>query len=181
MKGQGGGPKTVRGRAAVRHNAVKHGLRSDDPVVTAHESPGDWKRHRDATIKSLAVEGHLETELAERIALLLWRLKRVARYETDMTNQYIQDIPDDMATAARYAKGALNIPTEESITLEKIGNLIDRRLLPSGEILERVMRYEAHLHRQLIQTLREIEALQARRNGQRPSPLARLDVSGSPL
>jgi hypothetical protein len=175
------GPTTARGREAVRRNAVKHGLRSDDPVVTAHESPADWKRHRDAIIESLSVEGHLETELADRVALLLWRLKRVARYETDMTNQYIQNIPDDMVMAATYAKGALNIPTEEAITLEKVGNLIDRRLLPSGEILERVMRYEAHLHRQLIQTLRELEALQARRNGQRVSPLARLDVSGSPL
>jgi hypothetical protein len=78
-----------------------------------------------------------------------------------------------MATAAAYAKGALNIPTEEAITLEKVGNLIDRRLLPSGEVLERIIRYESHLHRQFIQTLRELEALQARRNGQRPSPLAR--------
>ena len=181
MRGQGGGPKSAAGRAVAGRNAVKHGLRSDDPVVTAHESPADWRRHRDGTVESLKVEGHLESELAERAALLLWRLKRVARYETDMTNQYIQDIPSDMATAAMYAKGALNIPTEESVTVEKIGNLIDRRLLPSGEILERVMRYEAHLHRQLIQTLRELEALQARRNGQRVSPLARLDVSGSPL
>ena len=98
-----------------------------------------------------------------------------------MTNQYIQDIPSDMATAAMYAKGALNIPTEESVTVEKSANLIDRRLLPSGEILKRVMRYEARLHRQLIQTLRELEALQARRNGQRISSLTQLDVSGSPL
>src|SRR5437867_7925888 len=129
------GPKTASGRAAVRRNAVKHGLRSDDPVVTAHESPADWRRHHAGIIRSLSVEGDLETELAERVALLLWRLKRVARYETDMTNQYIQDIPDDMAVAAAYGKGALNIPTEEAITLDKIGNLIDRRLLPSGEIL----------------------------------------------
>ena len=175
------GPSTAHGREAVRGNAVRHGLSSDDPVVTAHESPSGWRRHRDGTIESLRVEGHLETELADRVALLLWRLRRVARYETDMTNQYIDNIPDDVALAANYARGALKIPTEESITLEKIGNLIDRRLLPSGEILERVMRYEAHLHRQLIQTLRELEALQARRKGQRTSPLARLDVSGSPL
>ena len=65
------GPTTARGRAAVRHNAVKHGLRSDDPVITAHESPADWRRHRDGTVESLKVEGHLETELAERVALNL--------------------------------------------------------------------------------------------------------------
>ena len=64
------GPKTASGRAAVRHNAVKHGLRSDDPVVTAHESPADWRRHRGATLESLGVQGHLETELAGPVALL---------------------------------------------------------------------------------------------------------------
>jgi len=76
-----------------------------------------------------------------------------------------------------------------------MGKLIDRRVLHAGEILERVMcgarpeqgrasapsRRESHLHHQFIQTFRELEALQARRTGQRPSPLARLDVSGSPL
>jgi hypothetical protein len=41
------------------------------------------------------------------------------------------------------------------------------------------MRYEAHLHRQYIQTLHELEALQARRRGER-TPLARLDITGAP-
>ena len=45
--------------------------------------------------------------------------------------------------------------------------------------MERIIRYEGHLHRQLIQTIRELEATQARRKGDRPSPLTRLDVSGS--
>ena len=46
-----------------------------------------------------------------------------------------------------------------------------------GPELEKVMRYEGHLHRQLLQTLHELEAMQARRAG-RPAPLARLDVQG---
>ncbi len=41
------------------------------------------------------------------------------------------------------------------------------------------MRYEAHLHRQLLQTMHELEALQARRQGH-ATPLARLDVAGGP-
>jgi len=165
------GPSTARGRAAVRHNALKHGLSSDAPVIPERESDEEWQRHLDGTIESLQPEGHLEAVLAERIASLLWRLKRAVRYETEMTSQYIHDIPDDIAVAAKYAKGALKIPTEESITLDKIGALITRRLLPSGEVLDRIMRYEAHLHRQLTQTLHELEALQARRHGERtPSP-----------
>jgi hypothetical protein len=41
------------------------------------------------------------------------------------------------------------------------------------------MRYEAHLHRQYIQTLHELEAIQIRRKGG-TSPLARLDIIGAP-
>ena len=53
------------------------------------------------------------------------------------------------------------------------------RLFPNHLIIDNLMRYEAHLHRQYIQTLHEIEALQARRRGER-TPLARLDITGSP-
>jgi hypothetical protein len=41
------------------------------------------------------------------------------------------------------------------------------------------VRFEAHLNRQLMQTLHELEALQSRRRGS-PSPLARVDVHGLP-
>ena len=51
------------------------------------------------------------------------------------------------------------------------------RLLPDSGELDRVLRYEAHLWRQLIQGLHEYEALQARDQGERV-PLARLDVQG---
>jgi hypothetical protein len=51
------------------------------------------------------------------------------------------------------------------------------RLLPDSGELDRVLRYEAHLWRQLIQALHEYEALQARDRGE-SVPLARLDVQG---
>ena len=54
-----------------------------------------------------------------------------------------------------------------------------RRILPSKDDLMQIIRYEAHLHRQYIQTLHELEAIQARRRGERV-PLARLDISGPP-
>jgi hypothetical protein len=53
------------------------------------------------------------------------------------------------------------------------------RLLPGVENLAKIQRYEAHLHRQMIQTMHELEALQSRRRGE-PTPLARIDVQGAP-
>jgi hypothetical protein len=51
------------------------------------------------------------------------------------------------------------------------------RLLPDAAELDKVVRYEAHLSRQLTVMLHEYEALQARGHG-KSVPLARLDVQG---
>ena len=88
------GPNTGRGKAASSLNAVKHGLRAGAPVIPELESFEEWERHRAGTIASFAPEGYSETDFAERIASLSWRLKRVARYETEMTAHYLDDIPE---------------------------------------------------------------------------------------
>ena len=62
---------------------------------------------------------------------------------------------------------------------ERAVKIDDRRLFPSDDTLAMITRYEAHLHRQYIQTLHELEALQTRRSGGH-APLARLDISGPP-
>jgi hypothetical protein len=53
------------------------------------------------------------------------------------------------------------------------------RILPSDHHIERITKQERHFHRQALQTLHEIEALQARRKGH-PVNLARVDFTGPP-
>lgn len=93
------GPKSVAGRAAVRLNALRHGIFADSPVVAALEDEGDWQEHLQGTLDSLDPQGHLEQELAQRVALLLWRLRRVARYERQAI---------EIAQRASYTKFILN-------------------------------------------------------------------------
>ena len=95
-----------------------------------------------------------------------------------MTAHHIDAIPDDLADTASYGE-KLGVPREETVSMDRIGELISQRLPPSRDPMERIIRYEGHLHRQLIQTIRELEATQARRKGDRPSALTRFDVSGS--
>jgi hypothetical protein len=78
-----GGPATQEGKEVVKWNATRHGIRSPAPVVPGVEKTEDWKEHRDGILGSLSPEGHLEFVLAERVALLSWRLRRVIRYETE--------------------------------------------------------------------------------------------------
>jgi hypothetical protein len=57
------------------------------------------------------------------------------------------------------------------------GRLRQQRMLPDGAALDKVLRYETHVSRQLLQTLHELQRLQAARAGQ-PAPLpAALDVT----
>ena len=99
---EAGGPRTEEGKEVVRWNATRHGIRSPAPVVPGVEKPEDWEEHRDGVLESLQPEGHLELVLAERVALLSWRLNRVTRYETETIALLQEAIEDDLADKRRF-------------------------------------------------------------------------------
>src|SRR5262245_29443369 len=84
------GPRTAEGKVVVSRNATKHAIFSTVAVV-AGESPEAWETHRAGVVESLAPVGLLETTLAERVALLLWRLARLAKYEAATTAAAVED------------------------------------------------------------------------------------------
>ena len=94
------GPRTAEGKAASSRNNTRHGLRSTSPVLPRLESIEAWEQHRTSTIASLAPETAIEEALAERVALILWRLNRVVRYERDVTTQSQDRSATDLAGAA---------------------------------------------------------------------------------
>jgi hypothetical protein len=96
-----GGP-TTEGKEVARWNATRHGIRSPAPVVPGIEAQEDWERHLTGILESLAPEGHLETVLAERVALFSWRLHRVTRYETESIALYQEKAEDDLAQKRRF-------------------------------------------------------------------------------
>lgn len=138
------GPKTPTGKARVAVNAITHGLSSLRSVVPG-ESSTDWELHRRTIVDALAPVGPVELALAERVALALWRLRRVAAYEEAALSER-----QDLATASA-------------------------RLLLHPLDLDKIIRFEAHLNRQLYQALHELEARRAARRGE-PAPLVRVDV-----
>src|ERR687895_2640033 len=92
-----GGPKTQAGKEVARWNATLHGIRSPAPVVPGLEKAEDWEEHCDGVLESLSPEGHLELVLAERVALLSWRLHRVTRYEQETIALLQEKMEDDLA------------------------------------------------------------------------------------
>ncbi|MFQ5474006.1 MAG: hypothetical protein ACE5FA_14140 [Dehalococcoidia bacterium] len=172
------GPKTAKAKAAVKHNAVKHGIRSDIAVIDGIEDPEEWQWHRDGIIESLQPEGVLEFTLAERVALLYWKLKRVefyqaleTRHNIDMTEKYLQTIE-----MHRNPLPSGEVPELDPEFVRRYELL---RVLPGEDVLARIIRYSSHLHRMVHATIHELEAIQTRRKGGQ-SPLARLDITGPP-
>jgi hypothetical protein len=78
------GPNTPAGKARAGRNALRHGLGSLLPILPG-ERAEEWEAHRAGIFASLAPVGALEENLANRVALSLWRLGRVAAYETAVT------------------------------------------------------------------------------------------------
>jgi hypothetical protein len=127
--GPGGGPKTEEGKEVVRWNATRHGIRSPAPVVPGVERKEDWIEHRDGVLESLSPVGHLETMLAERVALLSWRLHRVIRYETESIALFQEQAEDDLADRRRFGSRVLGAAHPEDVRSNLKAARSDYRLL----------------------------------------------------
>lgn len=96
--GKSTGPKTPEGKRRSSINALKHGLRAFSLAVPLFENAKDWKVHLALTVRNLEPQGYVEMQLAIRVAYLLWRLGRVARYESEVISiamQEAQEATDD--------------------------------------------------------------------------------------
>jgi hypothetical protein len=124
-----GGPVTQEGKEVVKWNATRHGIRSPAPVVPGVEKVEDWEEHRDRVLESLQPEGHLELVLAERVALLSWRLHRVTRYETESIALFQEKAEDDLADMRRFASRVLGAAHPEYVRSNLKAARSDHRLL----------------------------------------------------
>jgi hypothetical protein len=146
-------------------------------VLPEAEDEREWEAFRDGIYESLCLEGALEYLLAERVALALWKLRRLEYYQNFATIHRMGDAILDLTIAAGYLVPKGQPP--RTVTEEQIVHAKQVRVLPEEDTLNLIMRYNSQLHRQYIQTLHELEAMQARRRGER-TPLARLDIASAP-
>src|SRR5829696_5651390 len=74
------GPKTTEGKAAVRFNALKHGLLSSE-ILLPGEDEAALQDLGERLRAELQPVGELENLLVDRITSLLWRMRRLGRVE----------------------------------------------------------------------------------------------------
>ena len=75
------GPKSAEGKKIVSGNRLSHGILSNK-LLLENESPQEYQALLDDLLSQLKPVGALEQSLVEKIALILWRQKRLVRAET---------------------------------------------------------------------------------------------------
>lgn len=83
------GPRTLAGKLHSSRNAIKHGLMASSPVLPG-EDPRIWELYRREIIKSLSPTNYLEMEIAETVARLFWKRRRLYAF-SDMRERGIVD------------------------------------------------------------------------------------------
>ena len=144
-----GGPKTNEGKRRASRNATKHGFTSEAPVIEG-ESEAGWEEFRDGILTDLRPFGPVEQELAARIASLMWRLRRVTRYEV-------------AAIACNRTVMEKAVLINENFYGPTDDELMATACLPTSRNLAKVQRYETHLDRCRSRTLGDLLELQRRR------------------
>ena len=74
------GPKTPEGKAAVRLNAVRHGLLSEEALLPGEDGEALGELG-DRLWAELQPVGELENLLVGRVVAAVWRLRRLGRVE----------------------------------------------------------------------------------------------------
>lgn len=102
------GPRSDEGKAMVNQNAMKHGIFSQEIVITK----GDGKEDRDEyelllmqLNDALLPMGKLEELLVEKIAVNYWRMRRLMRYETGQIRENIDNFKKPLIESY-YAKSS---------------------------------------------------------------------------
>ncbi|MFO0815334.1 MAG: hypothetical protein U0796_19135 [Gemmatales bacterium] len=85
------GPNTIRGKLKSKANALTLGIYSVSCTLPG-EAPGHWKRFREATITDINPVGAVETAIAERLTLILWKQKRLSAHEVAVTADHLNKL-----------------------------------------------------------------------------------------
>jgi hypothetical protein len=154
------GPKTPSGKARSSMNACKHGLTAKE-IVIWDEDPAEFEALCAGLTADFAPQTTFERELVDRLAGLLWRLRRVPVLEACIIKP--------------PAHKPLDERTLEKLTVEELDQLtkISRKLIEMSntpapakgdtdtEMLAKISRHETSLANMVTKTLSLLHAIQA--------------------
>ena len=202
------GPKTPEGKAAVRLNANKHGLRSQE-VLLPGEDEEALKRLDENLRAELQPVGELENLLVDGITAAHWRLRRLRRVEagvfawelygelTERTQQEARTYKSNLVTKIGDSMDTITNEQKHQEALSKAQEMkqaqqeaetatLGRTFIRDADqanAFSKLSRYETAIWQSLYKAFHELQRLQAtRRHVKRhvlpPIVLDAADVSG---
>ncbi len=123
----------------------------------------------------------MEELLVEKLAMLVWRHRRLLRAEcaeiAKASEQIGADkVEHDVSKLSDKDLYRIMLMAQEGVVAQR-QYTIDASLVLPQEVLDRVLRYEASLNRAFDRTLSQLERLQRMRLGQAVPPSVRVELS----
>ena len=145
------GPTTPEGRAAVRMNALKHGLTAAEIILPTVEDKLEFEQFQAAFEEECQPVGAIEQVLVEDMVTARWRMNRARKMEPGffaLRREVLKEsIKEDFAALDPQAQLAL-IVLDDARDRDTIGKM---------------SRYEARFERSFYKALKELQRLQALR------------------
>ena len=172
------GPRTAIGKRMVAKNALKHGFFSKClliPHPDGKEDPTEYQDLYAALRVHYRALDFLEELWVEKIAVWSWRLRRLLRCESGQIARALAEHNHEIKQSSAAESGE---PELSALSSPEIDAITDHLFLPPKEELDKLLRYEAMINKQLNHAIAELERLQRRRNGESvPAPIS-VDISG---
>jgi len=160
----------------VAKNALKHGFFSKWLLIPHPDGKEDPTEYQDfyATLR----EHYQPLDFllwVEKIAVWSWRLRRLVRCESGQIARALAEHSHEIKQSS--AGDSIELELAE-LSSPEIDAITDHLFLPAKDELDKLLRYEAMINKQLNHAIAELERLQRRRNGESvPAPIS-VDISG---
>ncbi len=163
------GPRTPAGKARSRWNALKHGLRARALIpepLQAQESAAEFATLHEALRAEFDPATAFEEMLVEAIAANYWRLGRVQSAESRGIVSAQDSRRADLEFLAGLRADEARLGTQPGRAAASTALLPEHITLPDLDQAALLLRYEAHLERQLVRAYNLLERVQRRRRGE---------------
>jgi len=154
------GPRTEAGKAVACQNGLRHGFLARQDVIGS-ESQAQFDGHRERMWKALAPVGPVESELAERIASLSWRLRRAGRFQNEAIDALNTPKPLEKLTQSLLARQTRCVQNDQGRAEDELA--LGRMLVKdfsNHRVLDRLLMYERRIENSLYRSLVELQRLQ---------------------
>ena len=165
------GPRTSEGKAVVAFNALKHGFFSADVVNPRLDGPAHVEAFNsilDALLDDFQPQSARERILVDEVAACCWRIRRLLRFEC--REAWAAEDADRRAVKTESPTEALqallgydNFTPRKRLSRKFRRAGLDSLLLPDDPDVEKIIRFERGVKRNLFRALAALERIQASR------------------